>query len=300
MKSLRTPDERFERLSGYPFQAHYHTLEDPDLGELRIHYLDEGPATAPPVLCLHGEPSWSYLYRKMVPVFTAAGLRVIAPDLIGFGRSDKPANRADYSYANHVRWMTDWLRAMGLQEITLVAQDWGGLIGLRLVADMPERFARISLSNTGLPTGDHPMPEAFLKWRNWSQHTADFDAGLICNNFGHGSLSDEEIEAYRAPFPDDRYLEGARQFPALVPAMPDDPAADDNRNAWSRLMQWEKPMLLCFSDGDPVTRGGERPFMKVVPGTRDQPHITLKGSHFIQEEDGENWARAIVNWITPE
>jgi haloalkane dehalogenase len=300
MSVLRTPDECFQNLPDFPYQPHYVEIEDSDLGALRIHYIDEGPANAPVILCLHGEPTWSFLYRKMIPVFTAAGFRVVAPDLVGFGRSDKPARRADYSYKKHVQWMQDWLDAANLSRINLLGQDWGGLIGLRLLAENPELFDRFSISNTGLPTGDHGqgLGEAFQRWRQFSQDDPEFDIGSIVNLFGRGSLSEEEIAAYRAPFPSDEYKEGARQFPMLVPTEPDNPAAEDNRNAWKQLMQWEKPVLLCFSDSDPITAGGDRPFLKLVPGTRNQPHITLKGHHFIQEEDGETWARAVVEWIS--
>ncbi|MDT8320285.1 MAG: haloalkane dehalogenase [Xanthomonadales bacterium] len=297
MKVLRTPDERFEGLADFPWQPHYAQVDDPELGPLRVHYLDEGPADGPVLLCLHGEPTWSYLYRKMVPVFTAAGLRVLVPDLVGFGRSDKPAARSDYSYRRHVRWMSDWFHGLGLREVTLLGQDWGGLIGLRMVAEKPQCFAAFSLSNTGLPTGDRELPEAFRRWRRFSQEDPHFDTGFIVNLFGHGDLSEAEMEAYRAPFPTDEYKAGARQFPLLVPASPDDPASEANRRAWEVLRLWEKPVLLCFSDNDPIMRGGDRPFLKLVPGTRGQPHITLHGRHFIQEEDGETWARAVVEWM---
>jgi haloalkane dehalogenase len=297
MTVLRTPDLRFENLPGFEFVANYLEVEDPDLGALRIHYLDEGPKDGPVVLCLHGEPTWCYLYRKMIPVFTAAGIRVLAPDLVGFGRSDKPARREDYSYRKHVQWMLDWLRQTGIRDITLVGQDWGGLIGLRLLAENPELFARFSISNTGLPTGDHPVSEAFHRWRKFSQEDPVFDIGQIVNLFGHGHLSDAEIDAYRAPFPTDEYKAGARQFPVLVPTEPDNAAAADNRRAWKSLMQWDKPALLCFSDADPIMAGGDQPFLKLVPGTRGQPHVTLKGRHFIQEEDGENWAQVVASWM---
>ena len=296
MTVLRTPDERFEKLSGFPFEPRYLEIVDADLGRLRIHYVDEGPAHGPVVVCLHGEPTWSYLYRKMIPLFAAAGYRVLAPDLVGFGRSDKPSERSDYSYAKHVRWMSDWLVAMGLCDVTLLGQDWGGLIGLRMIAEMPERFARFSLSNTGLPTGDHAVNEAFHRWRKFSQEDPDFDTGYIVNLFGHGDLSEDEMAAYRAPFPSDEYKAGARQFPMLVPTEPDDPASAANRAAWKVLMEWHKPALMCFSDADPIMAGGEKPFLKLVPGTRSQPHITLKGRHFIQEEDGERWAQAVIRW----
>jgi len=265
MAVLRTPDDRFEGLPGFPFQPHYVEVSDQDLGPLRIHYLDEGPPGGPVVLCLHGEPTWCYLYRKMIPVFVAAGFRVLAPDLVGFGRSDKPAGRQDYSYRKHVYWMAQWISALGIRDITLLGQDWGGLIGLRLVAEDPDRFARFSLSNTGLPTGDQQINEAFHRWRRFSQDDPVFDTGMIVNLFGHGDLSEAEMEAYRAPFPDDDYKAGARQFPLLVPIAPDDPAAQANRSAWKALMQWQKPALMCFSDADPIMQGGEKPFLKLVP-----------------------------------
>jgi haloalkane dehalogenase len=274
MSVLRTPDQCFENLAQFSFEPHYKEIQDVDLGSLRIHYVDEGPRDAPVILCLHGEPSWSYLYRKMIPIFTAAGFRAVAPDLVGFGRSDKPSQRSDYSYRKHVQWMKDWIDAAGLDNITLLGQDWGGLIGLRVLAESPDLFARFSLSNTFLPTGDQGSSEAFERWRDFSQENEEFDVGRIVNLFGHGSLSGEEIEAYR-----------------------DNPASEDNRQAWKVLMQWNKPALMCFSDSDPITAGGDRTFQKLVPGTRGQPHITLKGHHFIQEEDGEAWARAIVDWI---
>lgn len=297
MPVLRTPDSRFENLPGFDFEPRYLTLKDPDFGELRIHYLDEGPADGETILCLHGEPTWCYLYRRMIPVFTEAGFRVLAPDLVGFGRSDKLSARSDYTYARHVAWMADWLKAVDPAPPTLLGQDWGGLIGLRLVAEMPGRFARVSLSNTGLPTGDQGFSEAFLRWRDWSQEDPEFDIGYIVNLFGRGDLGEDVQDAYRAPFPDDHYKAGARQFPMLVPVKPDDPAAADNRRAWQALMEWRKPMLLCFSDGDPITRGADQPFLKLVPGTQGQPHRTLSGRHFIQEEDGETWAQAVVDWI---
>jgi len=297
MSVLRTPDERFDNLPGFDFQPRYVELNDESLGPLRMHYLDEGPAGGEVVLCMHGEPTWSYLYRKMIPTLAAGGFRVVAPDLVGFGRSDKPSRRSDYSYAKHVAWMADFIRLLDLDKITLLAQDWGGLIGLRLVAENPGRFARFSLSNTGLPTGDHEVSEAFHRWRTFSQEDTDFDTGMIVNLFGHGDLSDQEMDAYRAPFPAEAYKAGARHFPVLVPTQPDDPAADSNRRAWQVLAQWDKPALMCFSDADPIMRGGEKPFLKRVPGTRGQPHIVLNGRHFIQEEDGQRWAAAVVDWI---
>jgi len=294
---LRTPDDQFENLPGFDFAPHYVELEDADLGKLRVHYLDEGPRDGQVILCMHGNPSWSYLYRKMIPVLVAAGFRVLAPDLVGFGRSDKPARAEDYSYAKHIAWMSDWLVSLNVTNITLVAQDWGGLIGLRMLTAMPDLFSAMSLSNTGLPTGDQPMPEAFLKWRAFSLGPADFDAGQIVNEFGRGTLTDAEVNAYRAPFPDQTYIVPVKAFAGLVPASPDNAETQNNRDAWQQLMQWQKPVLLCFSNGDPVTAGGDKVFMKLVPGTKGQPHITLDGGHFIQETRGEQWATAIVDWL---
>ncbi len=297
MTVLTTPDHCFDNLSGFDFAPHYLDVDDPDLGTLRIHYLDEGPRDGQIMLCMHGEPSWCYLYRKMIPVLVAAGFRVLAPDLIGFGRSDKPDDKADYTFAKHVNWMTAWVQTLDLQGVTLVAQDWGGLIGLRLVAEMPDRFARVTISNTGLPTGDQGASEAFLAWLNFSLTDEAFDIGILLNNFGRGSLSEDEQNAYRAPFPDDSYKAGARQFPSLVPSSKNDPARDANLAAWEVLKTWQKPFLCCFSDADPITRGGDKVFYKLVPGCKGQPHTTLHGGHFIQQEDGEHWASIIAEWV---
>ncbi|UCH24091.1 MAG: haloalkane dehalogenase [Deltaproteobacteria bacterium] len=298
MKTLRTPDERFENLPGYPYEPKYTEVPDGDGGTLRIHFVDEGLSDADPVLLMHGEPSWSYLYRKMIPIIVNAGYRAVAPDLAGFGRSDKPSDRNDSSYQRHVDWMQAWLNELGISSITLVCQDWGGLIGLRLVADRPDRFARIVAANTGLPTGDHPVTEAFLKWRKFSQEVPEFDVGFILQGATQTGLSDDILAAYRAPFPDESYKEGARIFPSLVPISPDDPAAPANRKAWEALTTFEKPFLTAFSDKDPVTAGGDRIFQKLIPGAKGQPHTTIKGGgHFLQEDCGEEFARVVVDFI---
>jgi len=298
MKALRTPNERFENLPGYNFEPHHVEVADAEGGTLRVHYVDEGPRDAASVLMLHGEPSWCYLYRKMVPIITAAGFRAVAPDLPGFGRSDKPAKRTDYTYQRHVDWMTAFIEAIDLRNATLVGQDWGGLIGLRLVAENPDRFARVVAANTFLPTGDIPAGEAFLRWQTYSQETPIFHVGGIIRGGCKTDLSPEVIEAYNAPFPDDSYKEGARQFPLLVPTTPDDPSSEPNRAAWKVLGTWEKPFLCAFSDEDPVTRGGDRAFQSMVPGTKGQPHTTIKGGgHFLQEDRGEELARVIVDWL---
>jgi len=298
MKTLRTPDERFRDLPGFDFQPNYLQVPDSEGGSLRVHYLDEGPPTAEPVLLMHGEPSWCYLYRTMIPVLVDAGYRAIAPDLVGFGRSDKPSEFTDYTYQRHVDWMQTLLDELNLTGITLVCQDWGGLIGLRLVADHPERFARVVVANTGLPTGDHPMSDAFSAWREYSQTAPDFHIGGIAKGACVNPLSDAVIAAYDAPFPDDTYKAGARIFPSLVPITPDDPAAEANRRAWQVLSHFEKPFLTAFSDSDPITRGGDKVFLKMIPGTRNCPHTTIKGGgHFLQEDQGEQLAGVVADFI---
>ncbi len=293
MDVLRTPDERFDNLPGYSFEPHY-----VDVDGLRMHYVDEGPRDAAPVLLLHGEPSWSYLYRKMIPVIVEAGNRAIAPDLIGFGRSDKLANREDYSYQAYVDWTASFVEQLDLREITLVAQDWGGLIGLRIATEHSDRFARIVAANTMLPTGDQPPGEAFLRWQKFSQTAPEFDVGRILQGATVTTLPDDVVAAYDAPFPDDTYKAAARQFPVLVPTSPDDPAAAANRRAWEVLEQWEKPFLTAFSDSDPIMRGGDRIFQSRVPGTKGQPHTTITGAgHFLQEDKGEELARVVADFI---
>ena len=295
MKVLRTPDERFAGLPDFPFEPHYVELAD----GIRVHHLDEGPADAPPVLLLHGEPSWSYLYRKVVPVLVAAGHRCVVPDLVGFGRSDKPTPRAEYTYQRHVDWMREALfDRLDLRGITFFGQDWGGLIGLRLVADAPDRFARVVVGNTGLPTGDVPPNDAFKAWQTFSQTSPKFDIGRIVSGGCATPLAAEVVAAYDAPFPDDAFKAGARRFPALVPTAPDDPAHDANTKAWDVLRRFDKPFLCAFSDRDPITKGGQRAFIGVVPGTSGQPHTTIEGAgHFLQEDRGPELARVIADFI---
>ena len=298
MKILRTPDSRFANLPDYNFDPHYLMVDDSEDSELRVHYLDEGPRDADPVLLLHGEPSWCYLYRKMIPILTAAGHRVIAPDLPGFGRSDKPASRTDYTYQRHVNWMQSVLDQLDLNNITLFCQDWGGLIGLRLVAENPDRFARVAAGNTMLPTGDHDLGEGFRKWQQFSQETPQFHVGGTIKSGTVTKLSQAVIDAYNAPFPDESYKEGARQFPLLVPSTPDDPASENNRAAWIELSKWTKPFITLFSDSDPVTAGGDRIMQKLIPGTKGQVHTTIaNGGHFLQEDQGEKVAKLLVQFI---
>ncbi len=303
MELLRTPDQRFETLPAFPFPPHYVEVPTADAGgpsTLRVHYLDEGPSEATDtVLCLHGEPSWSFLYRKLVPVLTAAGMRVVAPDLVGFGRSDKPASRRDHTYARHVEWMRRALfDELGLSNLTLVCQDWGGLIGLRLVAEHPGRFSRVVAANTGLPTGDEPMSDAFFAWQRFSQEVPELPVGKIIRGGTTTHLSDEIVVGYEAPFPDERFKEGARQMPALVPTSPDDPAAEDNRRAWRVLREFDRPFLCAFADGDPITRGADRRFIEMVPGAARQDHVTIEGAgHFLQEDRGEELAQVVAGFV---
>ena len=263
-----------------------------------MHYVDEGPADALPVLLLHGEPSWSYLYRHMIPPLAAAGHRVIAPDLIGFGRSDKPVRTRDYSYAGHVDWMRQFVETLDLTGITLFCQDWGSLIGLRVAAENEARFARIVLGNGGLPTGDQPMPKAFLAWRKFAQYSPYFPVGRLIQKATKTDLSDEVVAAYDAPFPSSRFKAGARAFPLLVPITPDDPASEANRAAWDVFSKWEKPFLTCFSDRDPITRGGDKPWRERVPGAAGQAHATIKNAgHFLQEDKGQELAELVIRFV---
>lgn len=290
---LRTPDERFANLADFPFEPHYAQVDG-----LRVHYLDEGPRDADPILLMHGEPSWSYLYRKMIPVLTAAGHRCVAPDLIGFGRSDKLARRDDYTYQFHVDVINGFVREVDLKRATLFGQDWGGLIGIRVLIDNPDRFTGMVVANTGLPTGDHQPSEAFHRWLEYSQKVENFHVGGIIKGGCATELSTDTIAAYDAPFPDDAYKEAARIFPALVPITPENPASAVNRKGWEFLRQWDGKVLTLFSDQDPVTAGGEKPFQKLLPGAAGQPHTTIEGAgHFLQEDKGAEIARKIVEWL---
>jgi len=295
MKILRTDEARFKNLSGYPFVANYLSLAN----GLRIHYVDEGPKASDPVLMLHGEPSWSYLYRKMIPVFAQAGFRAVAPDLVGFGKSDKPTSTRDYSYQSHVEWMSEWLQKVALTNITLVCQDWGSLIGLRLVAAQPELFAGVVLANGGLPTGDEEMSTAFKIWQAFSKFSPVLPIGQIVQLATVTKLSKAVKAAYKAPFPRPGYKAGARIFPSLVPTTPDDPASQANRDAWQVLKEFDKPFLTAFSDGDAITRGADKIFQELVPGAQGQPHTTIRGGgHFLQEDRGEAFAEVVLAFIS--
>ncbi len=334
MEILRTPDARFASLPGYPFEPHYTEVPAGDGQSLRIHHVDEGSADAPTILCMHGQPSWSYLYRHMIPILVEAGYRVLAPDLVGYGRSDKPGALEDYTYQRQVDWMTAWLTANDVRDATFFGQDWGGLIGLRMVAENPERFARVAIANTGIPlpknlpadrvaatkelrkTMPTPTPEimaqnlsnpnpdapeqAFAYWQRFCWDNEDLPLGLLIAGTVDGrQLSAEEIAAYDAPFPDPRYKMGTRAMPSQVPTLPDDPSIPANEKAWEVFSRWEKPFLCAFSDNDPVTRGGDQPFLDRVPGAKGQPHKTIHGGgHFLQEARGQELAETIAAFIT--
>ena len=290
---VRTPDSRFDNLPDYDFAPHY-----VDVDGMRMHYVDEGPPDGELVLLLHGEPSWSYLYRHMIPPLRDAGLRVIAPDLIGFGKSDKPIRKSDYSYAGHVAWMTTFVETLDLTGINLFCQDWGSLIGLRVAAENEERFARIAVGNGALPTGDQSVPRAFKIWKAFALYSPWFPIGRILQMGTVGELSPDVVAAYDAPFPSARYKAGARAFPKLVPVRPDDPASDANRAAWKVFKQWTKPVLTTFSNRDPVMRGGEKPWQESVPGAQGQDHVIIRNAgHFLQEDKGPEIAEVLVRFI---
>ena len=301
MKSVRTPDERFANIADWPYEPVYTTVSagDGTNDTLRVAHYETGPVDAAhTILVMHGEPSWSYLYRKMMKQFVAAGHRVIAPDLIGFGRSDKPLHTSDYTYERHVSWMNEWLRTNNFTNLTLVCQDWGGLVGLRLATENEDRFARIVVANTGLPLAGREPSAAFRAWQKYSQEVPNFDVGKLVNNGCATQLSAEEIAAYDAPFPDDSYKAGARIFPALYPDGADHPSNIANKKAWEVLRAWTKPFLTSFSDGDPVTGGGHTVFERDIPGAQGKPHTIIRGGgHFLQEDSGEEFAAVVNNFI---
>lgn len=299
VKTLRTPDERFLNLPDWSYEPRYTDVRH-DGTVLRIAHVDEGPRDAKNVvLCMHGEPSWSYLYRKMIPIFMAQGHRVIAPDLVGFGRSDKPTVVGDYTYERHVTWMSEWLLANDFRRLTLVCQDWGGLIGLRLLAAFPDRFDRLVVANTFLPVGDRPPSDAFMAWRKFSQEVPNFNVGRIVEGgCARKPLTPEVVAAYDAPFPDDSYKAGARAFPVLVPISPDDPSSRANQEAWTVLESFTKPVLTAFGDSDAITRGADQAFQRRMPGTKGQRHTTIANAgHFLQEDAGEDLARIVNEFI---
>ena len=296
MEVLRTPDDRFADLPDFPFAPHYAQVPDGDGGTLRVHHLDEGPADGPVVVLMHGEPTWAYLYRHVVPPLVAAGARVVVPDLVGMGRSDKPAAFADYSYARHVEWMRALLfDALDLHDVTIFGQDWGGLVGLRLVAEHPDRFSNVVMGNTGLPTGEQQMPELWLRFRDYVANAEELPVGWLVNSGVKTPLTDEVRAAYEAPFPSQEFTMAPRAFPTLVPHTPTDPARADQEAAWAALATFDKPFVCAFSDGDPITAGGDRHLQKVVPGTRGQEHVTITGAgHFLQEDAPDQVAAVLL------
>lgn len=326
MEFKRTPDEQFADLPDYPFSPNYLQVDDTEGGKLRIHYLDEGPRDGDIVLLMHGQPVWSYLYRHMIPPLVEKGFRVIVPDLVGFGRSDKPTRIEDYTFARHVAWMSDWLTQLDLRNITVFFQDWGSLIGLRLVAAFPERFSRVVLANGGLPAGIIPpflgrvlqwvypfikvvdanelgarfraksVVPGFLYWRKYCAKNPKFAIGDVMRVTARDALSEAQIEAYETPFPDQSYMAGARKFPSLVPIFANEPEVIENKAAWQVLKQFDKPFMCAFSDNDPVTAGGDKRFLDVVPGCRGVKHRTVTGAgHFLQEEQPEQCVQAILD-----
>jgi len=293
MKLLRTPDERFEKLPDFPYDPHYLEVDG-----IRLHYVDEGPKDAEAFLLMHGEPSWSFLYRHMIPILVKAEFRIVAPDLVGFGRSDKPTEQEDHTYAKHVEWMIKLVKSLDLKRITLFCQDWGSLIGLRVAIENQDRFSRIVLSNGGLPTGEQGMTEAFLTWRKFSRESPAFDVGRLIQGATTTKLTREVRRAYDAPFPDDSFKAGARILPSLVPINTDDPEHKANKKAMEQFRTWEKPFLTAFSDSDPVTRGGDRFWQDNIPGAKDQKHTTIKNAgHFVQEDKGPELAGLIIEFI---
>jgi len=300
MRLLRTQEERFSDVPGFPYPPRYAEVPGADGGPaLRVAYVADGPADGPVVLLLHGEPSWSFLYRSMLPVLARAGLRAIAPDLPGFGRSDKPAEVTDHSYARHVEWMRAFaFDALGLRDVTLVGQDWGGLIGLRLVAEHPDRFAAVVAANTGLPTGDVDMPAVWWAFRRAVEGAPALDIARFVQSGCRRSLSAAERAAYDAPFPGEAYKSGPRAMPLLVPTRPDDPASEANRAAWQALARWDKPFLCAFSDGDPITAAMAPVLRATVPGAAGRDHPVIAGAgHFLQEDAGEQLAAEITRFL---
>lgn len=329
MEFVRTPDERFENLKDYSFSPNYTEVDDSEGGKLRMHYLDEGPKDGQVILCMHGQPSWSYLYRNMIPILTKAGYRCIAPDLVGFGKSDKPTSIDDYTYARHVEWVRQLLTNIGVKDMTLIGQDWGGLIGLRVVAENPDLFARVVVANSGLPTGA-PIPEemheaiykkfdetpglppqemmmkmasatdgfGFFYWVQYCAKYPDFKVTDVIQPGDGNPFSDEEQHGYGAPFPDNSYMSGARKFPTLVPILPNNEAIPANKAAWEVFEKWEKPLITSFSNNDLVTAGGEKQFQDRVPGAKGQKHTTIDGGgHFLQDARAAELSAVVIGFI---
>jgi len=291
---LKNDPSDFEGLKEWEYKEHFYTLKT-EYGDMNIHYIDEGSSSENTVLLLHGEPDWGYIYRKFIEPLVAAGVRVVVPDLPGFGKSDKLSERSSYTYEKYVNWMETWMKDLELNNITLFGQDWGGLIGLRLVAENEDMFKNVVISNTALPTGDISAGKAFEDWKNYAQTVENFHAGGIIKGGTVKGLDQYVIDAYNAPFPDDSYKEAARQFPMLVPVTPDNPSSQKNREAWEVLKNWNKPFLCVFSEQDQIFNGVDKAFTKLIPGCQNQPHKTIQGGHFIQEDNPEECIEAILH-----
>ncbi|MGH3509710.1 MAG: haloalkane dehalogenase [Nocardioidaceae bacterium] len=299
METLRTPDERFADLPDYPHPPSYVDLPVDDGDEVRMAYVDVGPRDGPVALLLHGEPSWGFVYRSTLPPLVEQGIRCVVPDLIGFGRSDKPTDPTAHTYAAHVAWVRGLVERLDLRDITLVGQDWGGLIGLRLATEADERFTRIVAANTGLPTGEFDMPEVWHRFRRAVESAPELDIGRLVQSGCVRPLDARVRAAYDAPYPDERHKTAPRCFPGLVPIRPDDPATAANRVAWERLTRWTKPFLVAFSDGDPITAAMAPILRRNVPGAagRESPVITDAG-HFLQEDAGVRLGSVIAAFMT--
>ena len=293
---LRTPDSRFDNLADYPFPANYLDVKASDTQPLRMHFLDEGPPDGPPIVLLHGEPTWSYLYRTMIPPLADIGNHVLAPDLIGFGRSDKPSRIEDYTYLRHVEWVTSWFERLNLNDVTLVVQDWGSFIGLRIAAEQDARIARLVVANGFLPTAQRRTPPAFYLWRAFARYSPVLPAGRVVATGTVRRVRAKVRAGYDAPFPDKKYQAGARAFPQLVPTSPNDPAIPANRAAWEALGKWEKPCLAIFGRRDPILGQADRPLIEHIPGAAGQPHARINAGHFIQEDSGPELAERILAW----
>src|SRR3954451_7813201 len=301
METLRTPDDRFAGLSDFLYEPKYADVPDGDGGTLRLSYVESGSADAPTVLLLHGEPTWSYLYRTVMARLEAAGLRSVTVDLVGFGRSDKPSRLEDHSYARHVEWVRSLVfDVLDLRDLTLVGQDWGGLIGLRLVAEHQDRFARVVAANTGLPTGDFDMPEIWWMFHDAVEKAEVLDVGRLVAAGCVRGMSDEVRAAYDAPFSTEASKVGPRVMPTLVPVRPDDPASGPNRAAWAVLGEWDRPFLTAFSDSDPITGGMEAILQQHIPGAAGLDHPTIADAgHFLQEDAGEELGAAVAVFVGP-
>jgi len=288
---FRTPQFRFTGLKDYPFQPHFVTIDN-----LQIHYIDEGPIDTNPVLLLHGVPAWSYLYRHLIEKISESGIRVIAPDLIGFGKSDKPAKTKSHSYQLHVEWMDYFIKLLNLKNITLFCHDWGSLLGLRIVAQHPDLFVGIIVSNGMLPTGEHRINPVFNLWKYFAMYSPFVPVDLVIQSATLRKLDKEERRAYRAPFPSSRYKAAIRALPSLVPSSQGDPESAFNKTMWKLLDDWQKPFLTVFGNNDPITRGGDEYMQKRIPGAAGQNHIRFDAGHFIQEDRYKELAEIIIRF----